>query len=185
MLSGNIPDGGRSHRHPPLEGILAQGSDRLTDFADFHQGYVSQYIQLADAKAGVVITVSGALIGYLLSHATFAAAIGVGSLMSWLCLATIVALVASFLLAFWAVRPRGGRPTGPIYFASVARFEDAEAYRKHVASMSERELAEARLDHCYAISKIADEKYLALRWAMLAALVGAVGTALSLKLLPL
>lgn len=157
-----------------------QTSKSLTDFADFHQTYVSHYIQLADTKAGAVITVTGALIAYLLSKSEFLSVPPLSSAVAAMHALTLGLLALSFVFGFWVVSPRGKESSGPVYFGSVAAFGDAESYRHHLNDMSEEQLANARIDHCFALAQVCTDKYAKLRWAMLTGMTGLLLTGLTI-----
>ena len=43
-------------------------------FADFHEGYLSRYIALADTKAGVALTINAGLLGFMATRSEWWAA---------------------------------------------------------------------------------------------------------------
>jgi hypothetical protein len=160
-------------------------SDDLTEFADFHQGYVSAYIQLADAKAGVVLAVSGGLIGYLLAQGSVRSAVTSAELVAVVPGGALAALALAFGLAFSVIRPRRGPPTGVVYFEAVAAHETDENYVAALKSKSAMELAEVRIEHCHALSVICSRKYRVLVGSIWAGLGGMILTCLSIAALGL
>ena len=164
---------------------MPKDAKTLTEFANFQQTYLVQHIQMADAKAGVVIAASGTLIGFLVSSPAFSKALGFSSPSALIAAAALVLLALSFALACSVVRPRGVKPSGFLYFAAVAAFDNAAAYRERIGELSEAELADARVEQCYALSKICADKYAALRWSMILGLFGAIATGLVVRLLAL
>jgi hypothetical protein len=149
---------------------VAQEAAEVTQFADFHQAYVSGYIQLADAKAGAVFTVAGGVLGYLLSQAGFRENL-LSSAPNYLATATLAALCATFALAFAVIRPRGLNGTGPVFFGSVAQYE-RDQYLALIESLSAEQLARERLAHCHALSIVCRKKYSYLRVSIWAGLAG-------------
>jgi hypothetical protein len=162
---------------------VPKDAETLTEFANFHQAYVLQHIQMADAKAGVVIAISGALLGFLASEPGFSKVVGVGSLPSIISAIALILLALSFAFAFSVVRPRGGKPSGVLYFAAVAEFESAVAYRERIEHISKLELADARVEQCYAMSRVCADKYVALRRSMITGVLGALSSGAAVRLL--
>ena len=134
-----------------------------SEFASFHEGYVRHYIALADTKAGVIFTLAAGVIGYLLNiddiQATLLAptcsAFFAFSLLALLSLGTVAAL------AFLVIAPRLASPSneGLVFFDSVARRTKGEEYAQDIGAHTEDDLTEARLKHCYDISRVCSRKY--------------------------
>jgi hypothetical protein len=146
---------------PPL-------SNAELEFATFHEGYVSRYIQLADAKAGTALLVSAGTLGYLLGQEQFVASLALRS--GWfeaaLALAAGLCLAVSGALSFAVIAPRGSKPgTSLVYFGDVARRQAGE-FIDAVRSAGGDGLARERLAHTHALSGICRLKYMLLRWAL-------------------
>lgn len=152
---------------------------RELEFATFHEGYISRYIQLADAKAGSALVVVAATLGYLLGTDKFVSAISfeASSSRSILAAVTLLSLAASGCLSFFVIAPRGTRPRRSlVYWSDVARIPVAE-FVEAVQSEGADGIARERLEHAHAIAGICARKY---RWLRVALIVGAVGVAGSL-----
>ena len=141
-----------------------------SDFAAFHESYVSRYIGLADTKASWAFAIAAGAITYMLGNDHIRAMIHTG----WgpplaLFVSTAALLLASAVFSFLVIAPRLGSSTRDdiVYFGAVAQRKSAEEYVRAIASQSEAQLSEARLKHCYEISGICARKYEHLRKAIL------------------
>jgi hypothetical protein len=146
---------------PPL------GAPEL-EFATFHEGYVSRYIQLADAKAGTALVVTGGVLGYLLGQDGFVAELTLrsGYWEAALAIAAGLALAVSAVLCFAVIAPRGSKPgTSLVYFGDVARRQTAD-FVDAVRTAGVDGLVRERLGHTHAISGICRRKYGLLRVAL-------------------
>lgn len=169
------------------EGLLVQvteGNEALhISFADFHVGYVGQYIQLADAKAAATFAVAAGLLGYMLDKGAFGV-IAKPAFEGHFILATIIAiaLVTSSALSFVVIVPRQqkSRQDGFVFWGAVAQISTAGEFIKRVTSTTSAGLVQARLAHCYDLSRVCARKYAVLRLSMLS---GAVGVAAALMLI--
>ena len=144
------------------------------EFATFHEGYLSRYIQLADAKAGSVLVVVAAAIGYLLSQDRLVTILH-GDVAIWrvgLLVVTLLALGGSGALAFHVIAPR--QPSSGnslIYYGDAAALSEI-TYIEAVHTAGPDGLARQRLAHAHALTGICRDKY---RWLRRAMLVGAAG----------
>ncbi len=164
--------------------IISTNAPRLEDahgsFAEFHQNYVSNYIQFADTKAAWVFAVASALLAYVFGKEELRAALFLPqmSIPFVLLVATVVLLVSSAALSFIVISPRFGTSGEGVGFFSVgARKTSADSYVREIASMSPAELTEARLKHSYDISRVCARKYGHLRWSFWAGILGLIGMA--------
>lgn len=164
--------------------ILTNQASRLEDvhlsFVDFHQGYVTEYIQLADTKAAWVFAVASGLIAYMFSNSNIQGAVqfqGWDWLTVLICV-TLVLLVSTAVLSFLVIVPRLSRSRdGIVFFASVATRASPDEFVREIAGMSESALIEARLRHGYDISKICTKKYRLLALAFKFGVFALVGMA--------
>lgn len=161
--------------------------EALDRFTEFHQNYLSVHIQLADAKAGVVLGVSASVLGYLLSQDYFREAVirlsGWQALVSW---AAIITLMTAFGMAFAVILPRHLRTgPGPIFFHAVAQFGDQDSYMEALAHNSAESLAEARARNCYFVSRVCSRKYTILRLSMCVCAAAIAASGISMLLLQL
>lgn len=151
--------------------VLSTGSLNLdehhADFAAFQEGYVRDYIGLADTKAAWTFTIASGVLAYLFGQAEIRAA-----LLAPSCSAEYALLVASALslglsafFAFRVVAPRltSSSGEGIVFFGAVAAKSSAETYIRDVADRSASELTSARLQHCYDVSNVCAKKYRSLK----------------------
>jgi len=143
--------------HVPLE-------DYHFAFSEFHEGYVSRYIQLADTKASWIFALVSALIVFLITSDDFEKfdlfAVE-NCLLVILLLLTFGMLIISAIFAFLVIAPNLRSPSGEglVFFGSVAKHENSGAYVNKVSGLSEQEMANLRLQHCYDLSKVCSKKY--------------------------
>lgn len=153
---------------PPLE-------KHHTDFAGFEEGYIARYIALADTKAGFVFAGASSILVYLFNKDEIRSAV---LSPAWtpayglLSVALFFLTVAAFF-AFSTIVPRvAASGDGVVFFGDVATHSSAHVYRSAVAKLSEAELSDARLIHCYDLAKVCQRKYDALRRSMCMLLPG-------------
>lgn len=155
-------------------------------FAEFHQGYVSSYIQLADTKAGWVFAIAAGLLVYVLGKDDLRSLLfpAEPSVRLAALILTVAFLAASAIFSFLVVTPRlPPSGEGVVSFFSVAKKPTAESYVREIASMTDSALSEARLKHSYAISGVCTKKYSRLWWACLTGVLGLAGVAVLTALL--
>jgi Family of unknown function (DUF5706) len=92
---------------------------------------------------------------------------------------TAALLVTSATFSFLVIAPRLGSTSGEslVYFGAVAERKTVDEYVRAVGSQSEAQLTEARLKHCYEISRICDRKYSLLGAAIVVGIPALVGLA--------
>jgi hypothetical protein len=165
--------------------LIATGIVKLeaahSKFAEFHEGYVSRYIGLADTKAAGAFAVSSGSIAYIVGNIRLQTFL---LQPAWnphfvLSITTFALLITSALCSFRVIAPRfSSSGEGIVYFGAVANRKSADDFVCDVASRGEGELTEARLKHCYDISRICVRKYEYLGKAIVvgvAALAGLAG----------
>lgn len=164
--------------------IVSTNAPRLEEahgsFAEFHQGYVSSYIQFADTKAAWVFAVASGSLAYVFGKDNLRAVLFLPQLsVPFVLLATTIALlVLSAVFSFIVISPRlGTSGEGVVFFSAVAKKVSADSYVREIASMSATALTEARLKHSYDISRVCAGKYGHLRRAFWTGIFGLVGIA--------
>lgn len=132
------------------------------EFAAFHEGYVSRYIELADTKAAWTFAIASGLLAYIFNDETLRAVLRTpqwdGEFL--FLAATAVLLAISAALSFIVIAPRlGTSGESVVFFGAVASRTSADVYVKDIASKSESDLTDVRIRHCYDLSKICHRKY--------------------------
>ncbi|MFC4309095.1 Pycsar system effector family protein [Steroidobacter flavus] len=165
--------------------IVASGTPQLDEahrsFSEFHQGYVSNYIQFADTKAAWIFAIAAGLVVYILDKNDLKTLLCPPdqNLYLWALVATAALLIASAVFSFLVVLPRlPASGEGIVSFFSVAKKPSADSYVREIASMTDAALTEARLKHSYTISGVCRRKYAHLRCAFITGMLGLAGTAL-------
>jgi Family of unknown function (DUF5706) len=164
------------------------------DFVWKVHSYISDYIKLADAKAGAVIAWCGGLIGVLFAsqtHHSFTHA-----RFSWAeaeLVTTLVAVASAFgfillglgvLFAFIAIKPRlwssearTEEQKGYIYWGDITLHKSEEAFQSELSTMNAHGLSGKCADHTYVLSGIASKKYWWVNWSLWIAFAGSVFSA--------
>jgi hypothetical protein len=138
-----------------------------TEFAVATRQFLQGQITLADSKAAVVLTVSAALVAYLIRSGR-----GTGPPMSWepeslLTMAAFAALTAGIVGALAVVLPRfAGRGEGYVFWQAILSYETPEDYAKEVLGLDARAIEATLLEDCHRLSSICLRKFRVLRWAM-------------------
>lgn len=158
-----------SNAKPSLQGHHSQ-------FAQFHETYVSRYIALADTKASLIFGISSGLTAFfvnkdVLRQVLLSPKLDPGFV---LLITTLLLLVTSALCGFLVVSPRlrSSVPKGIVFFASVATFPTGNDFSQEISRRTESELIDERLRHCFELSIVCARKYDFLRRAMWLALCG-------------
>jgi hypothetical protein len=154
------------------------------EFADFEEGYIRNYISLADTKAAWAFAIASGVLVYLLGKDPLRATM-VKPVCSWvylLVVATLLLLVASAIFSFRVVAPRLHTSRGEevVFFGAVANRPNARKYIEDVAALSAEELTGRRLTHCYDVAKVCTAKYGNLRAAIWIGLPGLAGALLTI-----
>jgi hypothetical protein len=142
---------------------------------------VSDWIKVADTKAGAALAVDGAVLAVTAARLRGSPA---PSIPSILVSSVAVALAAaSVLLAIWTVLPRAQRlRTESIsYYGTIAAFNSAAEFRTAaLTTLSDPDqLSKNIAQHIWAFSRAAARKYRLVRWAIMllagSMLVGTLG----------
>lgn len=148
------------------------------EFSEFHEGYVSRYIQLADTKASWVFALTSALLVFMVSDSDLNKLYLVlkGDLIG----TSIIIIIFAFLLmgalfSFLVIAPNLRSPSGEslVFFKSVADQKDSGTYVTNVAKLDDHEMTNLRLQHCYDLSKVCTRKYKYLKRSIWLGAIGA------------
>ncbi|MEV6827215.1 Pycsar system effector family protein [Amycolatopsis sp. NPDC051102] len=142
---------------------------------------MSEWIRVADTKAGATLAIDGAVLAVAASRLRGSPAPGVLALVA-LSGAVVLGSV-SVLLAIWTVIPRAKRLgiDSICHYGTIAAFRSAAEYRANVMEIlaTPDSLADNLTRHIWTLSRVADRKYRcvtgAIRLLAGAMLVGALG----------
>lgn len=144
--------------------------DQFPPFMSLVHSYLMSAITFADQKAGFLFATDSAFLGYLLSNGLLLRLkppVSAWHLVQWSCLASLLLLGASNVMAVLVVMPRlGGKHTGLIYFKAIASRKRRSEYVSEVLYSTDASLNVALSEHCYEIARIATRKYTHLRTGM-------------------
>lgn len=129
---------------------------------------VSDWIRVADAKAGAALAIDGAVLALAAARLRGSQSLGIPAIVA-LSLAVILA-AASVLLAIWTVMPRarGLRITSIAHYGTIAAFNSAVEYRgAALAALTDLDgMVENLSQHIWTFSRVAARKYLLVTWAI-------------------
>lgn len=162
-----VPETGRGEIVPSSVSLL---EEHHADFAGFQEDYVRNYISLADTKAAWTFTIASGVLAYLIGTEKTKDVL-LAPVLSWpyaSLIASVLLLVVSAFFSFRVVAPRLASKSGEgiVFFGSVAAKDDAASYVSEVAAHDPAEITEARLKHCFDVSKVCDGKYASLKKAI-------------------
>lgn len=147
--------------------------------------YVTEFIKLADQKAGFLFALSTGLLAIMYKNAAqihFLKAVNTWSFPDFLYFVALLALISSAALSFLVVKPRTKieKPSGLIFWQTVASFDSTQDYLNKALSLSKKEVLQELFYYHYRLSKTCDSKYDNLNAAII---VGIIGITLSIILL--
>ena len=148
------------------------------EFAKYVNEYLHDYIRFADAKAGVVFLITGAMFGYLVKEVgppSLGEVVGVKTVLFGL---AVVSDLCAMGLGLWIVYPRlsGNSGNGVIFWEHIRKFKKEKEYASAMADMTDPQRAEALALHNYALAEIAHDKYDLLQLAIWSVGIGAFFT---------
>jgi len=167
--------GQESSRIRPREGTLT-GAE--LEFLWNTHSYINEYIRFSDSKAGIAITISGALLGLLYSGRVqdlfVKSPVGAWSWVSWFSFTAFFFLVVAVLLGVWAIKPRpwSRQQRALVYWGGIAKFPHPEAFCSEFRRQSDHALIEHLANHVHELSTVCASKYF---WVSCSILAGAVG----------
>ena len=152
--------------------MSAEGTDVepgfSVEFLDFHEQYLSKYIQLADAKAGAAAAALTAVLGAMLTWDPWVGAL-TSPALSWgfgIAVLGALLLVGGAVMTFLVIVPRRPRASeGLIAWDAVAAMSE-EGFAGAVRAAGPMGLARERLGHCHALARVCRQKYRWLRWGL-------------------
>ena len=144
--------------------------------SDFSKGvheYLSHYIDVADTKAGILIGLGSALLGFIFTQTNYHC--------SCFLLTAILLEILAVGISIYAVLPRlyTGRK-GYIFWEDILTWSSSKSYALQVSDLTQENIEEDYAEQNYYLSKILHRKFSAIRWGMLSFAVGAVFLALFL-----
>ncbi|MFW8053175.1 Pycsar system effector family protein [Vagococcus fluvialis] len=131
------------------------------DFVYAQNDYLNSYIQFADTKSAVFITVNGVLIGFL--YAQFKKLLPLNLLESKQIVLSfsIILLLISYIFLFLVIFPRRKYRNGNsiVFWEDVSKHKDVSSYKLIVSSIKGDEFEEIMVEQNYYLSKTASQKY--------------------------
>ena len=150
------------------------------EFAKYVNEYLHGYIRFADAKAGVVFLIAGAMLGYLIQEGSVPQFREFPSGETILFLFASLPDVLAMALGLRIVYPRlttDNTRRGVIFWEDIRKFTDGQEYATEMAKLTDdTQRAEALALENYLLAKIAHGKYDQLQLALACTGVGAFFT---------
>lgn len=146
-------------------------------FSSETHSYVVDNIRLADEKAAFFFGASAAIL-YLVFQSMqphMVSPLAAWPLQRVVGILAMSALGIACLIGLGVVTPRRGHGDfGHIFFGEIVQFESRDSYVEGVLAMPDEQLIRERLEHCYDLAKICDQKYRALIWELRTLFLGLV-----------
>ncbi len=156
----------------------------VADFASEVHSYISDYIRLADQNAAFLFAAVGATLTFLNSRGV--TKLWIKDPLGWslsegVAFFAVVGLLASATASAIVLLPRKkGSRTGLVSWGAISKCRSADEYTQLVRATEPGGLTEAKLEHCFELSRVCTSKNGALAWALWSGGVGFVATLLYL-----
>lgn len=169
----------------PVSSPQDQSNQFLLQLALRSHQYVNEFIKLADQKAAFVFALSTGTLALFYQDSIqlrFVKPLSNWTLLDGLYLIAVGLLVVSTFLAFLTVKPRlkPSKPSGLIFWESVASFDNANEYFKRILDLNQQGVLQELFDHHYRLSQVCKGKYDSLKASIF---LGGVGIVLSVLLI--
>lgn len=144
-------------------------SSSKKDFVYSHNDYLNNYIQFADTKSAVFITVNGVLMGFLYTQFKDTLPFELEKSSHLVLLVSIVLLLVAYVFLFLVIFPRRSyrNGNGIVFWEDVATYKDAESYKIKVSEISQYSFEEVMIEQNYYLAKTATKKYKNLHWSFI------------------
>jgi hypothetical protein len=142
-----------------------------TEYAWKSLQLISEWIKVADVKAGALLAANGVFVGFAMSGALRLGSLRVAPVNAVLASLALVCAVASTVLAVRALNPRVdvGGPPSLLYFDSIAsrHGDDREKFVQSYVNLTAdpARLTRQLADQIWATSVVTRYKYRYIRWA--------------------
>ncbi len=182
--AGGRPD--RTWFSPPVEKLETSLLRSTSEFASGVHSYINDYIRLADQNAAFLFAAVGATLAFL--NARGVTKLWIKDPITWslsegLAFFAVVGLLASATASAIVLLPRKkGSRTGLVSWGAISKCRSADEYARLVWATEAPKLTEAKLEHCFELSRVCRHKYNALAWGLWSGGIGFVATLLHLAL---
>ena len=131
------------------------------DFVYSQNDYLNNYIQFADTKSAIFITVNGVLMGFLYTQFKETLPFELEKSKHLVLLVSIGLLLLSYVFLFLVIFPRRSYRSGNgiVFWEDVATYKDAESYKMKVSETPQDSFEEVMIDQNYYLAKTATKKY--------------------------
>lgn len=131
------------------------------EFIYSQNSYLNNYIQFADTKSAVFITINGILIGFLYTQLKSLLPLNLLESKQFTLTTSILLLLVSYIFLFLVIFPRRNYKNGNsiVFWEDVARHSDVTSYKLQVSGVELSEFEEIMIEQNYYLSKTATKKY--------------------------
>ncbi|UQF70849.1 DUF5706 domain-containing protein [Vagococcus lutrae] len=139
------------------------------DFVYSQNDYLNNYIQFADTKSAVFITVNGVLMGFLYAQFKDILPFEFEKSKHLVLLVSIGLLLVAYVFLFLVIFPRRSYKSGNgiVFWEDVAIYRDAESYKMKVSEIPQDSFEEVMIEQNYYLAKTATKKYKNLHWSFI------------------
>lgn len=133
-------------------------------FSLFHNQYLNSYIQFADTKAAIFISINGVILGYIFTQLKGLGVIDCSNKTHLTLVISIVFIAVSYYFLCSVIFPRRKFKNGKgvIFWDEVITYNTAENYSEKVLSLTDEDLEKLMIQQNFYLSKTANKKYKAL-----------------------
>jgi hypothetical protein len=153
---------------------------RAAEFSNGVHAYINDYIRMADQNAAFLFAAVGATLAFLNSRGM--TKLWIKDPFTWsptegLAFLAVLGLLASAAASAIVLVPRKkGSRTGLVSWGAIAKCRSAGEYVRLVRATDPAELTDAKLEHCFELSRVCAKKYNALAWGLWSGGIGFVAT---------
>ncbi|EPM8107719.1 Pycsar system effector family protein [Enterococcus hirae] len=144
------------------------------EFSTFHNKYLNDYIQFADTKAAIFISINGIVLGYIFSQLNKLKSINIMETNQFFLVLSIFLLLIAYVFLFLVIFPRRKFKSGNgiIFWYDVSTYKEPSKYVEKVENIDNDELVNAITEQNFYLSKTAQKKYNSLFWSLLFSFIG-------------
>ncbi len=138
-------------------------------FSKAINGYLTDYVKLADSKAGAIVGLNTLILGLVMAWGEN----DQGDIL--IHLFTIAFFVVGAGLAAFVIfprMPRGG--SGVIFWEDIRTYPTVEAYQNKLRSMDDQDVEDSYAYQNFYVSRVLHQKHFYIRWAMIVTVLGVV-----------
>lgn len=143
------------------------------DFIYSQNSYLNDYIQFADTKSAVFITINGLIMGFIYTQCKVSIPFKIEETNHFLLAICSILLLISYVFLFLVIFPRRKYKNGNsiVFWEDVSQYKNVDTYKKKVLEVEDRGFEEIMIEQNYYLSKTATKKYKNLHFSFIFSIV--------------